>query len=315
MMNSGTWHGPGTSPVPETSRVPEAASGNAVADPAVLPISEVSRRTGIPVAGLRNWEQRYGLPRPQRSASGQRRYRESDCDLLAEVLACRARGLSLPAAMAHAVSGADQSPRTSIFAELRRRHPGLRAHVMPKAVLLALTRAIEDECCARAQRPVLLGSFQSRGFYGAAGARWADLARSAEQTVVFADFERARHRPGPLAEVPVAESSPMRREWALICDAPDQPACVAGWEYPGQGHRPDSGRLFEAVWSAEPQVVRSAARIGTGLAAAVLPELTSRLAPLLRDEPAPASPDLRRAGGLLERTIDYLAAQSRPASP
>jgi len=77
-----------------------------LSDPAVLSISEVSRRTGIPVAGLRNWEQRYGLPRPQRSASGQRRYRESDCVLLAGVLRGRAGGLSLPAAMAQAVAGA-----------------------------------------------------------------------------------------------------------------------------------------------------------------------------------------------------------------
>ena len=291
----------------------EVSQASPDADPAVLPISEVSRRSGIPVAGLRNWEQRYGLPRPQRSASGQRRYRESDCDLLAAVLAGRARGLSLPAAMAHAVSGADRSPRTSIFAELRRRHPGLRAHVMTKTVLLALTRAIEDECCARAQRPVLLGSFQRQRYYRAAEARWADLARSAWQTVVFADFERARHRLGPLAEVPVPESSPMRREWALICDAPDQPACVAGWEQPGQEHRPDRDRIFEALWSAEPRVVRDAARTGARLAAAALPKLATQLAPRLRDEAAPASADLRRASGLIERTLDYLAGAGRPA--
>ena len=52
-------------------------------DPAVLSISEVSRQTGIPVAGLRNWEQRYGLPRPQRSESGRRRYRQSDIHFVA----------------------------------------------------------------------------------------------------------------------------------------------------------------------------------------------------------------------------------------
>ena len=75
--------------------------GDAGGGPA-LSISEVSRRTGIPVSGLRNWEQRYGLPRPQRSAGGQRRYTEADCDLLAEVLRLRADGLSLPAAMARA---------------------------------------------------------------------------------------------------------------------------------------------------------------------------------------------------------------------
>lgn len=282
-------------------------AGSAGPDPAVLSIGEVSRRTGIPVAGLRNWEQRYGLPRPQRAASGQRRYRESDCALLAEVLRARASGLSLPAAVAHALSGAATSARTSIFAELRLRHPGLAVHVMTKTVLLALTRAIEDECCARALRPILIGSFQRQRFYAASQARWADLARSAEQTVVFADFERARRAPGPLAEIPVPDSSPMRREWALICDAPDHPACLAGWEQPGQEQRRDRDRIFEALWSVDPQVVRSAARIGAGLAAAAVPELPGELEARLSEEAAPSSPDLRRASGLIERTLDYLA--------
>src|ERR1035438_10246765 len=163
-------------------------TGSADADPAVLSISEVSRRTGIPVAGLRNWEQRYSLPRPERLPNGRRRYRESDCLLLDEVLRGRAQGLSLAAAMAHALSGAGPFRDTSIFAGLRRRHPGLQVHVMAKAMLLALTHAIEDECCARAQRPVLMGAFQRDRFYRAARPRWADLAGTAEQTVVFADF-------------------------------------------------------------------------------------------------------------------------------
>jgi DICT domain-containing protein len=282
-------------------------------DPAVLSISEVSRRTGIPVAGLRNWEQRYGLPRPQRTASGQRRYRESDCALLAEVLRGRASGLSLPAAMAHALSSAGRNSPASIFAGLRARHPGLGPHVLTKAVLLALTHAIEDECCARAQRPVLVGSFQQQRYYAASRARWADLARSAEQTIVFADFERARHGPGPVAEVPIPASSPMRREWALICDAPDHPACVAAWELPGQEHRRDRSRLFESLWSVDPQVVRDAARLGTQLAAADFPELPGALGARLDEEAPPSSADLRRASGLLERTLAYLAPGSGPS--
>jgi hypothetical protein len=60
------------------------------------------------------------------------------------------------------------------------------------------------------------------------------------------------------------------------------------------------------VWSVDPPVVRSAARITAGLAAAAgfatPPGLHSRLG-----EQAPASSeDLRRASGLLERTLDYL---------
>ncbi len=241
--------------------LPDADAGD---DPAGLSISEVSRRTGIPVAGLRNWEQRYGLPRPRRSAGGQRRYTEADCELLAEVLRRRAEGLSLPAAMAQATAGAGNSPGPSIFAGLRRQYPDLRVHVLDKAILLALTWAIEDECCARAQRPVLVGSFQRQRYYRAAAPRWADLTRSAEQTVIFADFARSRLRDGPVAEIAVPRDSPLRREWSLVCDAPDLPACVTGWEQLGQDGRRDADRTFEVLWSVDPQVVRTAARIGTG---------------------------------------------------
>jgi MerR family transcriptional regulator, light-induced transcriptional regulator len=289
------------------------AGDDARADAAVLSISEVSRRTGIPVAGLRNWEQRYGLPRPQRSPSGQRRYTEADCDLLTEVLRRREAGLSLSAAMAQATASTGESTGDdagedagqSIFAGTRRRHPTLRVHVLDKAILLAVTRAIEDECAARAQRPILVGSFQRQRFYQASTARWADLARAAQQTVVFADFERSR--PGRVAEVAVPEDSPLRREWTLICDAPDTPACVMAWERPGQEALRDRDRTFEMVWSVDPQVVRTAARISVGLAAAVIPELPERIAGRLSGDPGPSSADLRRASGLIERTLDYVS--------
>lgn len=295
----------------------EIAGRDAAAGPAVLSIGEVSRRTGIPVAGLRNWEQRYGLPRPQRSPSGQRRYTEADCDLLTEVLRRRAAGLSLSAAMAQATAsagtgdGAGAEP--SIFAGIRRQHPALRVHVLTKTSLLAVTRAIEDECGARAQRPVLFGSFQRQRFFRASAPRWADLARTAEQTVIFADFGRSRLRPGRVAEVAIPGDAPLRREWALVCDAPDTPACVAAWERPGQDRCRDRDRMFEVLWSVDPQVVRGAARIGAGLAAAAIPQLAQRLEGRLSAEPAPSSADLRRASGLIERTLDYLAAAYQPA--
>jgi len=282
---------------------------------ALLSISEVSRRTGIPVVGLRNWEQRYGLPRPQRSPSGQRRYREADCDLLLEVVRRRDSGLSLSAAMAQAVASAGRATGQSIFAGVRRQHPDLRVHVLDKKVLLAVTRAIEDECGARAQRPVLLGSFQRQRFYQASAARWSDLARAADLTVVFADFGQSRLRPGPIVEIAVPEDSPLRREWALVCDADDAPACVTAWERPGQDQRRDQDRVFEVLWSVDPQVVRSAARIGAGLATAAVPEITERLSGRLSEEPSPGSADLRRAGGVIERTLDYLSGTSRPGGP
>jgi hypothetical protein len=67
------------------------------------------------------------------------------------------------------------------------------------------------------------------------------------------------------------------------------------------------------LWSVDPQVVRDAARMGIGLAAAAMPEIAKRLAGRLSGEPGPSSADLRRASGLIERTLDYLAGADRPA--
>jgi DICT domain-containing protein len=295
------------------SEIPDDVADAGGGDPASLTISEVSRRTGIPVAGLRNWEQRYGLPRPHRSPAGQRRYTEADCVLLADVQRYRASGLSLPAAMARASASAsaESGPGDSIFAGLSRQHPDLRTHILRKGLLVAVSRAIEDECCARAQRPVLVGAFQRQKFYRASERRWAELARTAEQTMIFADFPHGRMLPGPAAEIPVPADSPMRREWVLVCDAPDNPACLTAWERPGQDQVPDQDRIFEALWSVDALVVRTATRISTSLAATAFPQMPRQLAARLSDEPAPASADLRRASGILERTLDYLGEVPR----
>ena len=131
--------------------------------------------------------------------------------------------------------------------------------------------------------------------------------------MIFADFGHSRLRPGPIAEIAVPDDSPLRREWALVCDAPDAPACVTAWERPGQHQCRDQDRIFEVVWSVDPQVVRSAARIGAGLATAEVPEIMERLSSRLSEEPGPGSADLHRASGVIERTLDYLAGASRPA--
>lgn len=285
----------------------EVKASPEVSEPALLSISEVAARSGLTVATLRTWEARYGLPRPVRSPAGQRRYRESDCALLADVVRRRDSGLSLPAAVAQAAADNELSSDRSIFAGLRRRHPHLRTHVLGKALLVSLSRALEDECAARAQRPVLIGCFQSGRFYQPSRRRWENLACTAERTVVFADFDRTCHRPGPLVEVPIAQDSSLRREWALVCDAADHPGCVVGWERLDQDNCADSERMFEVVWSVDPQVVRSAARIGTSLAALTVPELPGQLDHRLAGKANPASADLQRASSLIERTLDYLA--------
>jgi DNA-binding transcriptional MerR regulator len=224
-----------------------------------LAIGEVAAQTGVPIATLRVWETRYGVPAPNRLASGHRRYSQRDVDVIKAALEARASGLSLPAALERARASAEAAPPASIYAGLRRERPGLQPIVFAKRALVAVAHAIEDECCSRATRPLLFGSFQRERFYRQAEPRWREFARTAERAVVFADFPRSNSRRTP-AEVRVDRAGPLLREWAIVCDAPDAPACLAAWEIPG------SGRRFETIWTTEPEAVRAAARIAWGLA-------------------------------------------------
>ena len=276
-----------------------------------LSIGELARRTEVPAATLRSWEDRYGFPRPHRLAGGHRRYDHGDIGLIEAVVRLRAAGMSLHTAIAQATSAAAQ-PEPSVFAGLRRRHAGLVPQVLRKVTLLALTRAIEDECCARAERPVLFAAFQRQRFFLQSQPRWDELARTARAVIVFADFSEPAGAGGPPRgsaapiQVPLAADAPARREWILVCDSPDYPACVTGWEFPGQPEAADASRRFEVTWSVDPQVVTDAAAICAQLARSARPGLGPLLDALPSEPPAPASADLRRATGLLTRMTSYL---------
>ncbi len=261
----------------------------------------------MPQATLRSWETRYGFPAPMRLPGGHRRYADSDVAAVEEILRNRTAGLGLEAAIRR-VTTAPATSATSLFAELRRLHPDLEPQLLSKPSMLALSNALEDECCARAQRPLLFGGFQRGRFLTASYARWVELARTAGRAVVFADLPEA----APIAdrlpvEVALPYDSPLNREWFVVCDAPDRPAMLAGWERPGQTQTPDRQRHFEAVWSVDPVVVRDAASVCASLTDALRPGQPLAW-PELAEPPAPASADLRRASHVLNRMIGYLEA-------
>jgi MerR family transcriptional regulator, light-induced transcriptional regulator len=185
--------------------------------------------------------------------------------------------------------------------------------------MLAISRAIEDECCARADRPVLVAAFQRERHFRQSEQRWRDLSRTAGLAVVLAEFPSAGSRPSSAApsllEVPLAGDAPLLREWAVVCDAPESAAVLAGRERPGRDGRADPGRLFEATWSVEPTLVRQAARVGIQLArryhaAAGGGSGTAALQRVADELDADPAPDplatARRAVTLANRIVAYL---------
>jgi DNA-binding transcriptional MerR regulator len=253
-----------------------------VTDEVALTIRDVAARTGVPAGTLRMWESRFGFPSPERLASGHRRYSAADCDAIARVLEERERGLSLGAAIERA-RAASAEASGSLFATLRGARPGLAPRVLPKRSLTALSRAIEDECSARAERSLLFVAFQRVAFYRASERRWRELARTAELAVAFADFERPRIREHGVCELP-----------------------LAAWEVGEPRPVPDPARRFEVIWTVEPDAVRHVARAAAALAATVDADLVRMRARRLEEEPPPPPPDLASVMALMNRCVAYL---------
>ena len=60
----------------------------------VYRIQTVARMTGVPIAVLRAWEKRYGVPHPTRTDAAYRMYTEADVNMVRRLSALRASGLA-----------------------------------------------------------------------------------------------------------------------------------------------------------------------------------------------------------------------------
>jgi DICT domain-containing protein len=290
---------PSTQP-PDFSATPQAT----------LSIGDLAERTGLKPATLRMWEARHGFPRAERRQSGHRRYAESDVELVRQVIRRQHAGARLEVAIAELVlalarfEGPPDAP--SVYAVLRRTHPTLLPQRLKKSTLIALSWAIEDECCARAERPVIFGAFQHERYFRASEERWSELARIARSAIAFADFAAAAESPGGPRLVHLPTDAPMRREWAVVCDAPHFSALLIAWELPAQSTVPDRQRLFEAIWTVQPSAVRDAARTCAQVALQLGHQDAAPLLYDLAENPAAAPAELLNATGLLNRVVAYV---------
>ena len=184
--------------------------------------------TGVGEATLRAWERRFGFPEPRREPSGHRRYSAADVERIRAVVRERARGLALAVAIDRVT--AESSGPPSLFAPLRERRPDLLPVSLRKPQMLSLSRAVEEESAARAERALMIGAFQQPRFYRRSEERWRRLARGAGLTFVLACFDEPATPEGGPVEVPIGSGQPVADEWAVICLAPGYSACLIGWE-------------------------------------------------------------------------------------
>ncbi len=180
--------------------------------------------------------------------------------------------------------------------------------LLRKRALLALSHAIEDEILARAERGILFASFQRERFYRQAESRWRELAQGAALAIVFADFERLKTAATRPVEVPLPEDA-LAREWTIVCDTEGSAACLAGREPPSSNvDQPSARRVFEVMWSVEPQIVRDAARICAALATTATGRLPAAVTARIEAHPAaPGDAQVRLAAAIANRALSYLA--------
>lgn len=271
-------------------------------DDATLSIGDVVAATGVGEATLRAWERRFGFPAPRREPSGHRRYSRDEVERIRAVVRERDRGLSLAVAIERVT--AESSGPPSLFAPLRERRPDLLPVALRKRQMLRLSRAVEEESAARAERALMIGAFQRPEFYRASAARWQRLARGADLTFVLATFAESARPEGEPVEVPIHSGEPVADEWAVICLAPGYSACLIGWETVGATGRADGERAFDALLSVEPSVVREVASAAVAIAADGEPRVAERARDYLDRIPDSSQrSQLRLAGAITARAF------------
>ena len=266
-----------------------------------MKIGELSKRTGLSEDTLRAWERRHGIPRAHRGSGGQRRYDANAPAEVESVIRLRETGLSLGAAIEQVQHSRDV-PR-SIFAGIRRRHTDTETITISQPVMLALSRAIEDEMMWRGQSMAIVATFQTVAHFRQSAHRWRELAQGAELAVVLSTFKVANLGP-PIAELPITGLGRNAREWAIVARSSSFAGCLAGWERSAGSRRDDGRREFEAIWTQDPTMVGA----GFEAAAEIAEPSSPEHAALLRRQaarPLPV-PDSASVSALARRSFGYL---------
>jgi MerR family transcriptional regulator, light-induced transcriptional regulator len=281
---------------------PNLDTESIAANEATLSIGDVVTATGVGEATLRAWERRFGFPEPRREPSGHRRYSAADVERIRSVVRERARGLALAVAIERIT--AESSGPPSLFAPLRDRRPDLLPVSLRKPQMLGLSRAVEEESAARAERALMIGAFQRPEYYRRSEDRWRRLAHGAGLAFVLASFDQPAAPPGAPVEVPISTAEPVADEWAVICLAAGYSACLIGWETVNTTGLPEKERTFDALLSVEPSVVREVASAAIGIAAAGEPKLAERARDYLDRIPDSSQrSQLRLAGAITARAF------------
>jgi signal transduction histidine kinase len=216
---------------------------------------------------------------------------------------------------------------SSLYRALLEHAPGLRPTAVSKGALVAASHLIEG-LVAEAEGPtVLLSGFQHLGHWAAERDRYLRLSEAADVIAVFAGEEPPPEWRTDHVGVRLAAGNPLEQEWFVLAMGPSLAITLCGLDGAAHGRSPgdaeplpeaEADRVFDVVWSFDPEVARAAA---DGVVAAVERDAPERAADVrarvARAHPGPSVAEVaafadHATAGLLER-LEQLHRRERAA--
>jgi signal transduction histidine kinase len=216
---------------------------------------------------------------------------------------------------------------SSLYRALLEHAPGLRPTAVSKGALVAASHLIEG-LVAEADAPtVLLSGFQHLGHWAAERDRYLRLSEDSDVIAVFAGGEPPPEWQTDHVGVRLAVGNPLEQEWFVLAMGPSLAITLCGLD--GAAHRrtPEGGeplpeaeadRVFDVVWSFDPDVAQAAADVVVAAIERDAPERADDVrARVDRARPTPTVSEVaafadQATAGLLER-LEHLHRRERAA--
>jgi signal transduction histidine kinase/BarA-like signal transduction histidine kinase len=203
------------------------------------------------------------------------------------------------------VPAARTDVHASLYRALREARPDVRPILASKATLVATSHLVEDLVASADARHVLMSGFQHGRHWEAERARYLELSDAGDVIAVFAGREPPPEWEVDHVGVRLRAGDPLTQEWFVLALGPEVAVTLCGLDAgPDEEDAQEEGaRLFEVLWSFDPDLAETAAQIVLRELAKVAPERAAQAAEAVRAVgPAP------RTARAVAREADELVA-------
>jgi DICT domain-containing protein len=188
----------------------------------------------------------------------------------------------------------------SLFDRLRELRPDLPVMRATKATLAASSHLIETLVSEHQERCVLVSGFQHGRHWAAERDRYLEIAGEHDVIAVFA----GRDPIGTAVDhvgLRLRTGDPLAQEWFVLALGPGLAVTLCGLDGLAHAHTADpvleADRLFDVVWSVQPDVARLAADVVVEAVRRSAPEQAPAIAARLADVVDSREPSLEEAAG------------------